>query len=399
MKGARVVLATSVSHFINDGNNFLLPVVYAFLVSSEGYSTLTVGILASVVAFLPVITSPFIGFFSRRGGGAVRMMGVAILVWGLALLGLSFGVNGDALLVILASLTVAGFASAFYHPLGGATLTSAFGESQATAMGINGSLGSMGRALYPTFLVVLASWFGGVGLGMSLALVFLGCVSIVASTIPMRVGQEPALKERNAGQEAPEERQETPYFRTVAVLMVAFFAWGIFSRGVSQFLPTLLVDSFHYSFGAKLGLVYTATLLPSVLGQPFWGLASDRFGRRSLLELAIVGSVTSFLLFMFSGSIVWLLIYGFCAFSNFPLVMSLVGDLVPRRSNAASNAMVWNIGLSGGGVLGPALLGLLSASIGLYDSVLYITLAAAVTAVLIPLVPKSRRRSKTRLLG
>jgi Major Facilitator Superfamily. len=127
---------------------------------SLGINATAIGILGAVYNFLSGFLGAPIGRISDRTGKYAELMFMGFLL--IFLSGIFFILsffNSDLLIkyvtVSIASLFL-GSGLAFYHPLGGAILQLSYDKDEAPkALGINGSMGSLGRAIAPYVLVVL----------------------------------------------------------------------------------------------------------------------------------------------------------------------------------------------------------------------------------------------------
>jgi MFS family permease len=110
-------------------------------------------------------------------------------------------------------------------------------------------------------------------------------------------------------------------------------------------------------FGGLLGTLYS---LLQFLFAPIWGALSDRIGRRPTLLITLVGTAAGYLLWMFSGSFVWLLvsrIVGGIMAGNISTATAVAADTTSSEKRASAMGIVgMAIGL--GFVLGPALGGI-----------------------------------------
>ena len=395
----KVLILTSSGHFINDGNNIIMSLIYAFMVSPFGFSTLLIGILIGAFNIISAFASPVVSYLADRTGNPLRVMGLGILLWGIGLIFLGISIAYFDLNILLVSLSVVfcGFSSAFYHPLGGTAVSMTYGGNAGSALGMNGSFGSIGRALYPTLLLFLFDVLGHSTLSMFYTLIIISLISI-GNALPALLAKPPenniVKKESSSSVTAT---QSAMFF--VFILTFITFLRSAFTVGVTNFLPTLLVLDFHYVYGSDLGFILTVTLAPPILGQPLLGYLTDKYDRRLLYGLSNIGSAISFLLFLTYPSVIWLMVYGFFTYSLFPLTISLIGDLVPKQSSNLSSGIVWGIGSSGGGAFGPILVGLLSGSIGLILSLLIMSILGFISGILVVLIPKSTKRSKVALFG
>lgn len=142
-------------------------------------------------------------------------------------------------------------------------------------------------------------------------------------------------------------------FLTVFVDLVGF---GI----VLPLLP-LYADRFGAS-GTEIGVLVLSYSAAQLLLAPIWGRLSDRFGRRPILIIGLVGSALSYLVFAYAGSLLVLLLSRIMAGvggANIPVAQAYIADITPPHRRAG------NMGLIGaafglGFIFGPAIGGLLA---------------------------------------
>ena len=386
----RVLALTSISHFINDGNTWVLPTVYGFMTKYLGFSNFIVGLIGTVFFVLSALASPLVSYIADKTGKPMESMGLGIILWGIGLILLGFSLKIDSLPLVFLSTVIVGIASAFYHPLGAAALALTYQGSGGSALGINGAMGSLGRSLYPYITLVLFTIFNK---NMMLDLVVIGVVSIIAAL--------PSFTVKISFQQTKAKASTTAKASTYAVgilTLISLFR-SIFTNGVSQFLTIILLDILGFSYNAFLGEVMTGILAAAIVGQPLLGYLSDIAGRRLLQGISTGGAVISFLLFIYLHNIWFLPLFGFFTFSNFSVTLSLTSDLVPRNSTGLANALVWGLGVSGGGALGPFIVGLLSDHSGLVQALLIVSVFGLISALMTPLIPRPPKRSKVPLFG
>ncbi|MEL9990142.1 MAG: MFS transporter [Thermoproteus sp.] len=386
----RALALTSVAHFINDGNTWLLPVAYAYMVQVHNMPPYIAGVIALAFSGLGALASPLVGALMDRYGRPLRLIGLGMVLWALGLAVFGYGVEYYNVPLALAGAVISGIASAFYHPLGSAALALIYKGSSGYAMGINGAMGSLGRALYPAISTALFALLGSKYL---YALAALALVTLAAA-VPMFLGEDVEAPRRRKGGDAAER----PNMKAVSLLTAVVFARGFALQGISQYVGVILVKYFGYSFGQGLGNELTFFLLPAIVGQPLFGYLSDTVGRRTTLAVSTAGAALSILALVATKSLYWLPLFGFFTFSAFPLTLSLAGDLVPRSSTGLATSLVWGLGNTGGGALGPLAMGLLLTSMGL-GGIYVMASLAIIAAALTTAIPRPPRRSKTPLFG
>lgn len=391
-RASRVLLAlSSLAHFVNDGTTFFVPVLAALLVPLRGFTPLEVTAFFVLYYVTSSLAGLYVGWWSDRHGRAVSLMGFGVAMLGVGLLVFYVVLAGFAgpfaYPVTLAAGVVTGFATSFYHPLGASLLQRAFDVTgRGQALGINGAMGSLGRASFP-FLFFLATLvlvttssvlpFVAIGL-VSAAVISAGARGVVAtgSDRPPRAG----ASTRDAASPGILRLTGVAFLRSVAL------------QGVAVWIPTYLTVARGVPASGELGLAVTTMYVGGILGQPFFGLAADRTDRRLLIGASSAGAALGTLGYLVStGWVASILLFavGFFTFSAFPLLMSLSADYVPSGSSSLANALVFSFGSGSGGIVGPLIVGTIAAGgyhfleTGL-EVMAGLGLVAAVSVVLLP---------------
>ncbi len=400
-----MLVVTSLAHFMNDGMAFFIPVVAALLAAGHASSPLVITAMLTVFYLASASFGVVVGFTVASGPSRGRVMALGLFVVALGLWGFAAalesapGTGRDALAI--ASAIVAGVGSAVYHPVGGSMLQSAFGASAGRALGVNGSFGSLGRALYPTLFVAATALDVGHDGAMAIFAV-VGVVSalVIAGTVG-RLTDGEGLAENSSPALRP--RLRSLLTRSVVALMVIAFLRSVAFIGVVSWMPIYLTSHRHLGV-ARLGLTVTLMYLGGIVGQPVFGLLADRFDRRWMLALNSVGSALATVAYVASSgawATVFLLFFGFFTFSGFPLLLSLVPDYVSSESHVMGNALVWGVGSTGGQALGPLVVTLLTGGayhrLGFAFTVLAVL--AALTAVGTPLLARVTHGARVALFG
>lgn len=145
----------------------------------------------------------------------------------------------------------------------------------------------------------------------------------------------------------------TILFLTVFVDLVGF---GI----VLPLLP-FYADRFGAS-GLEVGWLVAVYSLAQLVFAPLWGRLSDRYGRRPILIVGLVGSAFSYVVFGYADSLLLLFISRVMAGvggANIPVAQAYIADITPPSQRAG------NMGLIGaafglGFIFGPAIGGILA---------------------------------------
>ncbi len=432
----RVLVFSSLGHFINDGMGFFIPVIAAILASQHGVSPLLVTAVLTLYYLTSAGCGILVGLAADSLGDRGTIMAVGILVLALGLFAFAAALAAPAGLardgVSLLAAVLAGAGSSFYHPVGGSLLQLTFSDrARGRALGVNGSFGSLGRALYPSIFFVVAALSISTG---STVLLF-ACVGVVASLaiaaglrpgavgagsgnnvqrreVLVASGLSPDGNEKASAPPGPDGRQgpasSPPLLslldRSVITLMAIAFLRSMAFIGIVSWMPIYLATQKHAGLSSQLGITVTVLYAGGILGQPLFGLLADSLDKRVVLSANSLGAAGSILLYLSTAgplAMLFLLLFGFFTFAAFPLLLSLVSDYVPREASATGNALVWGIGSTGGQALGPVAVSLLT--LGAYHRLGFafavLAVVAAATVVGAPLLRKTARHTAVARFG
>ncbi len=430
-QATKSLVATALAHFVNDGTLYIFPMLYPILIKSYGLSQPLVGSLASLTSLFAIAAAPFVGRRSDRSQNYGYMMTLGIVLMALGILGYAFSViylrGFDLFLTLLPSTLLVGVGSSFYHPLAASILDSKWdASSRGRAMGINGSMGSLGVTLYPiiTVALVVALTIPSIAIlalvSFASAVIVLKLMSSSSSepssedSISILHGEEEEEKEGTDDRESAtttkekgeveirrKRRRDSISFKillpTIAALTVVSFVRGLV-QGVIVFLPTYLQIDRHVDY-AYLGLAIAIMPAMGILSQPSFGYVSDRLGRRLALAISGIGLAASFLLFLSVQSVVlgeiFLALFGLFNFTSFPLVLGLATEISPEGAKTIASSIVWGVGTTGGGALGPILVAILAlpGALGSLGASFYaLTLLTLISVAILPFVPRPARR-------
>ncbi len=156
-----------------------------------------------------------------------------------------------------------------------------------------------------------------------------------------------------------------------------------------------LLPLYATRFGASawtVGLLVTIYSVAQFFMAPVWGRLSDRFGRRPILLLGLVGSGISYLVFAWAGTVAALFLSRLLAGvggSTIPVAEAYIADVTPPERRAG------NMGLIGaafglGFTIGPALGGISSTLSWRAPGLVAAALCFANAGLALALLPESR---------
>jgi MFS transporter, FSR family, fosmidomycin resistance protein len=400
----RSLIGTSIGHFLNDGANNLFPAVYPVLLKSYNVSLEFIGILAALYSLSSLVASPFIGRRSDYNESYLRIIPLGLIV-------IAFGILGFALSMVLFPQNllyyglvlftlIAGFGSSFYHPIAAAILNETWSfETRGRAMGINGSMGGVGTLAFPIITVGLIVLYGVASLSLVTIAFILLAITIYLIMRRVAAPEHPRNLESGERKDSPSVSLRIVLASVLALTLSGFFR-SVMTQGVLNFLPTYLntVSKIPYEY---VGSVEVAYAFFAIIGQPLFGSLADRYGRKAMIGVTLLGCVGSVFLLSESSTNFWMTefslgLFGLFSYTGFPLFLGLTGLIAPKGGITLANSIVWGFGMIGGGTIGPVLVGLLSEPGFLGSlSVTFLVLSGvgAVALVFLPFIPSPRKIS------
>ena len=385
--------STSLAHAVNDGTGIVVSLLAAALAVTGRLSVAGLTAIPLTYYGSSVLLSLVAGNWADRSGrpGALLGLGLGLLAAGFMVFyfALTYSESAALLASVLLGASLSGFGSAFYHPLGGTLLQARFqGRARGLSLGLNGALGSTGRAVYPSLYFVLALGFAGYG-----PVAVISAIAFLAAGIVWGTLREPVNGPARPGRPRGSMRRVA----TSAVLTITAIAFvrSIATQGIAYWIPTYIAKEQVGGFTSTVGLLQTVMYLPAILGQPVFGWLIHRYDPRWILGLSTAAAALSVLGFLGTtgiSSVLLLALFGLFTFNGFPVFLGLVTSYVPREESSTGNALVWGLGMTGGGFLGPLIVGgMLVVGIGSYGLAFTILAALIVVAALgSAMIPKPR---------
>ena len=400
---SKSLVVTSLAHFVNDGSLYTFITLYSVLLplkSELGY----IGILVGILNLFSVIASPLVGRIADRKRNHGRLLSLGLFLISIGIVGYSLSsifTSGFSLfLVLIPFAIIAGVGSCFYHPLGASVLHDKWKSgSIGRAMGINGSIGSAGRSLYPFMVTALVVYLTIPSVTV-LAVVAFGTAVIIFRTLgPMKFGGKD-----EAESESPDtSRQKTngPTLQSILPkilpLTILSFIKGFAMFSITSFALSYLQHVSGVQSTLERGAIFTLILGMAIVGQPVLGNIADKFGRRLVLGISVIAASVGILIMLNASNlyvqVVFFMVFGFFGLTGFPLIMPLASGAVPKEATTLSNSIVWGVGNVGGGAIGPVVIGILAtpAFFGSLVEPFYIAAVLSILSlVMLPFVPKPK---------
>ena len=382
---------TSVAHFANDGNLLIFPVLINYYTALH-VNFIILGFGAMIYNLISGLVSPFIGRIADMldRDGLLIFLGLAIQGAALSLFAFAFLHIQQVNVIVLSGTALFGLGQSVYHPIGGSVLSSAFkGKSSGTLLGVNSSIGSIGRSVVPLILAALLPLFG-----ITSSLYVIALYEIAASILVL--GGLSAFRRNSTPHRKSEKKKATAgatkTMPLIYLLMIVIFVRSIFSTGLYTFMPYYF-NSVLKNSNLVTEVISLAFLAP-VVGQVLFGYLTSAWGGKVVVTLTSVFAVISTVLLMLTTNfylmVIFLTLFAFFVFSIFPILIEYVKQLTPESVSASSNSLVWGLGSTIGGAVGIGLFSLLYKvlNVSLSDSMWLLILIGVVSIVIIPILPR-----------
>jgi FSR family fosmidomycin resistance protein-like MFS transporter len=385
---AYVVLGgISLSHFLNDTMQSLIPSVYPILKASYALDFAQIGLITLAFQFTASLLQPVVGHFTDRKAQPFSLaIGMGFTFFGLLLLSVA-----QQYIIILAAAALVGLGSAVFHPESARIARLASGGRYGFAQSVFQVGGSFGTSMGPLLAALIVVPFG------QSSIAWFSSIAFLAIVILWRIGHwyKPQI---TAKKMAPiETHPDAPGSRRVmialAVLVALLFSKQLYVSSLSSYYIFYLIDKFSVSTQAAQ-LYLFIFLASNAAGAFFGGPLGDRFGRKYVIWFSILGALPFALALPYAGlfaSAVLTVFIGFIISSATSSIIVFAQELMPHRFGMISGVF---FGFAFGfGGLGAAVLGKIADHTGIafvYQVCAFLP-AIGLLAVFLPKMPRAAR--------
>ena len=352
-----ILLMVSLGHLLNDMFQAVIPSIYPMIKESLGLSFMQIGAITLTNQVTSSLLQPLVGYFSDKHPRPYGLVvGMCFTLTGLLLL--SFA---ESFPWVLISVAFVGVGSSVLHPESSKVARLASGGAKGMAQSIFQIGGNVGRAFGPiaVALIVIPHGQGSIRWFALFAVVAIWVLAKICSWYKRQL----ALYGRSRSQFDVENKSHLSKHQIVVallVLLVLVFSKNFYTANIQSYLTFYMIDKFGLSVTASQYVLF-AFLVSTAVGLLIGGAVGDRYGRKYVIWVSILGSSPFALLLPYcdlTWTIILVILVGMVMSSAMPAILVYGTELLPGNVGMISGAF---FGLSFGlGGIGSAIFGWLA---------------------------------------
>lgn len=374
----------SLSHFLNDTMQSLIPSVYPILKENYSLSFAQIGLITLAFQITASLLQPVVGSVTDRKPQPFSLaVGMGFTFVGLLMLS---GAHNFAMLVLSAAMI--GLGSAIFHPESSRIARLASGGRYGFAQSVFQVGGNLGSAIGPVLAALIVVPFG------QPSIAWFSSIAFVAMVILWRIGSWYKPRIMTRGKAAPKRLAGAPSGSRVAlaigILIMLVFSKYIYLSSLTSYYTFYLMHKFAVTTQTSQLLLFVF-LGAVAIGVYFGGPLGDRFGRRYVIWFSILGALPFTLLLPYVNlewTVILSVVIGLIISSAMPAIIVYAQELVPHRFGMISG-LFFGFAFGAGGI-GAAMLGVVADAKGIdfvYTVCAFLP-AIGLLAMFLPKMPK-----------
>jgi MFS family permease len=338
------------SHLFNHMQSNMVSILYPVMMQELGFGYFAIGVLQTIYQLSAMGCQVVYGVLARFLPRTV-LLGIGSVTCGGFYAATGFAQNFGQVGVMRG---LAGLGSSAQHPVGSAILVSYFQKARGRVLTLHYSAGNLGALLAPAVagaLLLFVDWRMVFYIaGIPSVLIGL-CYFFLRDTV---VGAEEIKSKKERIKASFQDYLVCLKNRNVVMISLIQMA-GAAGRGTGinvAFLAAFFISTLGVNVTTAAGLLMVYRL-SGLLGPLFIGWLSDRFNRKAVLQLTLLGSTLTTLSLLVHESITpWLLLnlvlYGCLIQSREMLTQSVVSEAVPVDQMDVAFSVYFFIGFISG---------------------------------------------------
>lgn len=383
-----VMFAIGGVHLLNDSLQAVIPAMFPILEKDLGLTFTQLGLIAFALNMVASVLQPVIGFASDKKPMPYALpLGMVFSFIGIA--GLAFA---PEYWLILLSVIFLGFGSAVFHPEGSRVSYMAAGSRRGLSQSIYQVGGNSGQALAPLISAFILVPLGQRGAALFLVVAALGIfvLSKISAWYKAQLEREKLQKVKKAVLSSLPPLTKKQVGTALTILLLIIFARTFYITTITSFYIFHLMEG--YGLTIQQGQMFIFLFLGiGAFGTFFGGPLADRIGRKRVIVLSLLVPIPLAIALPYVALPavgVILTVLGFFLMLSFSVMVVYAQELVPSKIGTMSGLTV---GLAFGmGAIGAVVIGMLMDAIGVYETMVIISLLPVLGLIGLAL-PKDRK--------
>lgn len=285
-----VLLALSVTHFLNDMIQSLIPAIYPIIKTAYALDFGQVGLITLTFQVTASLLQPLVGLYTDKHPMPYSM----VLGMGFTLAGLVGLASAGSYPLLLLAAACVGIGSSIFHPEAARMARSASGGQHGLAQGIfqvGGQAGGAAGPLLAAFIIVprgqgSVAWFSAAAL---IAMILMAWTAARHANLDRRRSTSEARRVPEVAMpRAPARRKSV--LVPITILIILLFSKNAYTSSFSSFYTFYLINRFGVSVQTSQMMLFLF-LAASAAGALGGGIIGDRIGRRKIIWFSILGAL------------------------------------------------------------------------------------------------------------